>query len=209
MKKPMAKAKAPVKKPAAKAVAKKPVKKYASAGEVTGKGMGNPADKLESLKQSIRETLFGDERKPSLAMRDSRIRVGVDKAGDALLKSHIKEGVDKAADDLMKSVKSAPAKAPAKSAPAKAAPAKAAKPAPAKPSRPAPITATSPKTGETFTPNPRSRSTVTGKVQTKGGEYKTYKKNSAMAQSFRSKFAAAKEGEIFDWNGKKYVKKTK
>ena len=105
--------------------------------------------------------------------------------------------------------KAAAKPAPAKAAPAKAAPAKAAKPAPAKSSRPAPITATSPKTGETFTPNPRSRSTMTGKVQTKGGEYKTYKKNSAMAQSFRSKFAAAKEGEIFDWNGKKYVKKTK
>ena len=90
----------------------------------------------------------------------------------------------------------APASAPARSA---------------APSRSSPITAPASKRGETFTPNPRSRSTVTGSTQTKGGEYKTYKKDSAMAGDFRSSFAAAKKAgkSEFTWQGRKYSTKTK
>jgi len=65
-------------------------------------------------------------------------------------------------------------------------------------------------------PNPRARALslkrdVTGGVQTKAGTYKTYKKKSAAAKSFRSAFASAKKQgyKTFTWNGKKYNTKTK
>lgn len=88
---------------------------------------------------------------------------------------------------------------------------RAAAPASAAPSRSSPITSPASKRGETFTPNPRSRSTTTGSTQTKGGEYKTYKKDSAMAGDFRSSFAAAKKAgkSEFTWQGRKYSTKTK
>jgi hypothetical protein len=64
--------------------------------------------------------------------------------------------------------------------------------------------------------NPRARATsmkkdVTGGVKTKAGTYKTYKKKSAAAKSFRSAFADAKKTgyKTFTWNGKKYSTKTK
>ena len=81
----------------------------------------------------------------------------------------------------------------------------------AAPSRSSPITAPASKRGETFTPNPRSRSTMTGSTQTKGGEYKTYKKDSDMAGDFRASFAAAKKAgkSEFTWQGRKYSTKTK
>ena len=43
-------------------------------------------------------------------------------------------------------------------------------------------------------------------VSTNEQEYKTYKKDSAEAQSFRDAYAAAEEGAIFDWDGRKYKK---
>jgi hypothetical protein len=64
--------------------------------------------------------------------------------------------------------------------------------------------------------NPRARAVsmkkdVTGGVKTKAGTYKTYKKKSAAAKSFRSAFADAKKTgyKTFTWNGKKYSTKTK
>lgn len=43
-------------------------------------------------------------------------------------------------------------------------------------------------------------------VSTNEQGYKTYKKDSAEAQSFRDAYAAAEEGAIFDWDGRKYKK---
>ena len=43
-------------------------------------------------------------------------------------------------------------------------------------------------------------------VSTNEQGYKTYKKDSAEAQSFRDAYAAAEEGSIFDWDGRKYKK---
>ena len=64
--------------------------------------------------------------------------------------------------------------------------------------------------------NPRARAQslkkdVTGGVKTNAGTYKTYKKKSAAAKSFRSAFADAKKTgyKTFTWNGKKYSTKTK
>ena len=64
--------------------------------------------------------------------------------------------------------------------------------------------------------NPRARSQsitrdVTGGVKTKAGTYKTFKKKSEAAKSFRSAFANARKSgyKTFTWNGKKYNTKTK
>ena len=43
-------------------------------------------------------------------------------------------------------------------------------------------------------------------VSTNEQGYKTYKKDSAEAQSFRDAYAAAEEGAIFDWDGREYKK---
>ncbi len=43
-------------------------------------------------------------------------------------------------------------------------------------------------------------------VSTNKQGYKKYKKDSEEAQSFRDAYAAAKEGAIFDWDGRKYKK---
>lgn len=60
--------------------------------------------------------------------------------------------------------------------------------------------------------NPRARNQsmqrdVTGGVKTKAGTYKTFKKKSAAAGSFRSAFAAARKAgkKTFTWNGKRYT----
>ena len=116
---------------------------------------------------------------------------------------------------------------------AKAAPKKAPVKAKAAPKKP-PVKATNPRASQARTSansktnrdydaapggtnsNPRARSQsitrdVTGGVKTKAGTYKTFKKTSVAAKSFRSAFAAArKEGyKTFKWNGKKYTTETK
>lgn len=57
----------------------------------------------------------------------------------------------------------------------------------------------------------QASSTVTGGVKTKDGTYKTYKKNSAAARSFRSAFLDAQKSsyKTFTWEGKRYTTKTK
>lgn len=64
--------------------------------------------------------------------------------------------------------------------------------------------------------NPRARSQsmqrdVTGGVKTKAGTYKTFKKKSAAAGSFRSAFATARKSgkKTFTWNGKRYTTEQK
>ncbi len=52
------------------------------------------------------------------------------------------------------------------------------------------------------------RQGVVKTVETKGGDYKVYKKDSKKAKSFREAFDAA-EGEDFTWDGRKYSGKTK
>lgn len=61
-------------------------------------------------------------------------------------------------------------------------------------------------------PNPRARALsmqrdVTGGVKTRAGTYKTFKKKSAAAGSFRSAFATARKAgkKTFTWNGKRYT----
>ena len=74
-------------------------------------------------------------------------------------------------------------------------------------------TSTDGKTASYKNPNRRAQasSTVTGKVKTKGGTYKTYKKDSSAARSFRSAFDSAKKAgyKTFTWEGKRYNTKTK
>lgn len=60
--------------------------------------------------------------------------------------------------------------------------------------------------------NPRARNQsmqrdVTGGVKTRAGTYKTFKKKSAAAGSFRSAFATARKAgkKTFTWNGKRYT----
>ena len=57
----------------------------------------------------------------------------------------------------------------------------------------------------------QASSTVTGGVKTKDGTYKTHKKNSSAARSFRSAFSSAKKAgyKTFTWEGKRYTTKTK
>jgi hypothetical protein len=52
---------------------------------------------------------------------------------------------------------------------------------------------------------------VTGGVKTKAGTYKTFKKKSAAAGSFRSAFATARKAgkKTFTWNGKRYTTEQK
>lgn len=65
-------------------------------------------------------------------------------------------------------------------------------------------------------PNPRMRAQSltrdkTGSVQTKGGTYNVYKKDSSAAKSFRSAFSDARKAgkKTFTWNGKKYTTEQK
>jgi hypothetical protein len=55
------------------------------------------------------------------------------------------------------------------------------------------------------TPKP-AEADVVDTVKTKGGDYNVYKKDSAMAQSFRDAYKAAKGSgaKVFNWNGLKY-----
>lgn len=59
------------------------------------------------------------------------------------------------------------------------------------------------------TPKPAeavAESDVVDTVETKGGDYNVYKKDSAMAQSFRDAYTVAKKSgaKVFNWNGLKY-----
>ena len=56
----------------------------------------------------------------------------------------------------------------------------------------------------------RSSGTAVGAKKTKGGTYNIYKKDSAMAGSFRTAFNAAKKAKkaSFTWNGKRYTTRT-
>ena len=49
-------------------------------------------------------------------------------------------------------------------------------------------------------------SPTTTPVSTNEQGYKTYKKDSAEAQSFRDAFSAAEDGDVFEWDGREYRK---